>query len=135
MGSASFAAVTAAALIVLSCPVASRASILPQIQDANALKKEMGPALQVPVLREHYVEVEPGVFVAVKGARERRQVRFARLINMFGDDRLEVYERMGFPPFRHFEQAGGARTEHWAYPDKQVTYVFRGNDLVTVSGF
>jgi hypothetical protein len=134
MGSASFAA-AAVAVVVLSSAVPSRASILPQIQKAETLQEEAGAALNTPALREHYVEVDPGVFVAVKGARERRQVRFARLISMFEGARREVYERKGFPTFRHFERVGGARTEHWSYPDDHVTYVFRGNDLVAVSPF
>jgi hypothetical protein len=135
MGSASRAATAAVALVILSCPTASRASILPQIREAEALGTEMGSSLTTPTLRKHYVEVKEGIFVAVKGARERRQVRFARLIDSFGGDRREVYERQGFPVFRYRERAAGVETEHWTYPGKQVTYTFQGDRLIAVDPF
>lgn len=135
MGSASRAAAVAAALVILSCPIASRASILPQIKEAEALKAKMGSSLTTPVLSKHYVEVQKGVFVAVKGARERRQVRFARLVEAWQGDRRAVYEREGFPTFRYRELEAGVTTEHWTYPGKQVTYTFQGDRLLSVDPF
>lgn len=135
MGSASFAAVVAAVLIAVSSPVSSRASVLPQIAAALEVKAEGEGTPGVPVLRKHYLEVEPGVFVAVKGERERRQVRFARLIQSLSGDRLAVYEKEGFPTFRHREREAGIRTIHWTYAEKGVTYVFRDDRLVSVTPF
>jgi hypothetical protein len=138
MGSASISALSAAAaaaLLVVSSPVSSPASILPQIKDANATEAQQEAPVLVPALRKHFVEVSPGIYVAVKGERERRQVRFARLLKSLSGDRLEVYEREGFPTFRHRELEAGIRTEHWTYAGENVTYVFRGDRLVSVVPF
>ena len=108
----------------------ARASLLPQIQEARQLSVEANLA-SLPVTK-HYVEVAPGIYVAVKGAKERRQVRFARWVDGLQGDREAVYEAEGFPTHRHFETQAGDRTEHWVYPERGLVYVFRGDVLADV---
>ena len=142
MGSATSAAFLAAIVflgsttaLVGSAPVSS-ASVLSQIEEANTAEKSSpAPPGKVPVLRKHYVEVSPGVFIAVKGKRERRQIRHARLRKGYAGDRATIYGREGFPTFRHRENDGGIRTEHWTYLQGQVTYIFSGDRLVAVRPF
>lgn len=104
------------------------ASLLPAIDHARDLReREVNTA---PVLRKHYVEVSPGVFLAVKGQRERRQVRMARWIDGLEGDRAAVFGEQGFPTFRHLELQTGRSLEIWSYPATGVTYVFEGNRLL-----
>jgi hypothetical protein len=114
--------------LLISAP--ARASLLPQIQEARALQEQQGAWTRT--LTKHYVEVKPGVKVAVRGARERRQVRFARWVESLTGDRLAVFEAAGFPLYRHRETAGGDRTELWTYPEEGRVYVFRDEDLVEI---
>lgn len=132
MGSATWAA---ALIVAVFAGLASstEASLLPQIEAAREIhqtRETLGIEKSPPALRKHYVEVEPGDYVAVRGSRERRQVRFARLIEGLDGDRLEVFQREGFPTFRHQENFGGEVTTHWSYLKSGVTYIFRGDDLV-----
>jgi hypothetical protein len=70
------------------------------------------------------VEVKRGTWVAVKGARERRQVRFARLKDTWSTDHHDVAKEWGFPVFRYREEQAGLRTEVWSYPAAHVEIVF-----------
>ena len=121
----------AMALAVATLPLAAaQASLLPQIDAARQYRLEAGLS-ELPISK-HYVQVAPGVWVAVKGEKERRQVRFARWLDGLTGDRLAVYEIVGFPTNRHFENYAGDRTEHWIYADLGLLYVFRGDVLVDV---
>ena len=122
---------TVMALAMVPLPLASAwASLLPQIDAARQYRLEAGLS-ELPISK-HYVQVAPGVWYAVKGEKERRQVRFARWLDGLTGDRLAVYEIVGFPTNRHFENYAGDRTEHWLYADLGILYVFRGDMLVDV---
>jgi len=112
---------------------ASAGSILPQIRTARSLTA-LGLS-EEPVLRKHYVEVAPGVYQAVKGERERRQIRFARWKAMLDGDRARIYETHGHPVFRHQELTAGILREFWTYPEQRWTYVFEGGRLVDTRRF
>jgi len=88
-----------------------------------------------PALAKHCVEIQPGVFVTVHGARERRMVRYARWIQLLEGDRLAVFEKEGYPLYRHYELDAGRRTEHWTYPKKKITYVFEDGRLLGTRPF
>ncbi len=75
-------------------------------------------------LGKHYVEVAPGVWVAVKGERERRNVRFARLVAFWSDDQKLVANEQGFPVHRWRDQYDNRLTETWFYPDMNRQFVF-----------
>jgi hypothetical protein len=78
-----------------------------------------------------YAEIMPGVYVKVKGKRGRRMARFARWNQGLDGDRLRVYTEVGYPYYRHYENDGGVRTEHWSYREKGITFVFsREGDLI-----
>jgi hypothetical protein len=138
MGSAALFAAAVVAAVTLSVPTIqapSEASVLPQIESAKAVEALREVAVGPPTLQKHYLEVEPGVLFAVKGKRERRQVRFARLVKGLTGDRREVYVNEGFPTFRHRENNAGIRTEHWTYLAKRITYVFHEDRLVGILPF
>jgi hypothetical protein len=75
-------------------------------------------------LGKHYVEVSPGIWVPVKGERERRNVRFARLVAFWSDDQKSVAIDEGFPHHRWRELYDGHNTETWFYPDVNRQYIF-----------
>lgn len=95
--------------------VNAAASILPAVEASRS--RSLG-------LAKHYVEVAPGVRMAVKGERERRQVRYARLVNSWSADQQSVAATAGFPYHRFRELAGSRLTETWFYPDQNLQYVF-----------
>lgn len=71
-----------------------------------------------------YAEILPDVYVKMKGKRARRMARFARWNQGLDGDRLSVYSYEGYPYYRHYENDGGVRTEHWTYRERGITYVF-----------
>jgi hypothetical protein len=90
-------------------------SILPGIQSAHRQGTRMS---------KHYVEVDEGVWMAVKGSRERRQVRFARLMESWSEDQQKVAATLGFPSFRWREDYAGDVTEIWSYPAADREFIF-----------
>jgi len=132
MRTAAFCLVPAlAGLLLHSVPAES--SLLPQIDAARRYAAQAG--LESLPISKHYVEMAPGVFQAVRGEKERRQVRFARWLDGLSGDRLAVYDAIGFPTNRHFENYGGDRTEHWLYADLGALYIFRDDVLIEVRMF
>ena len=115
-------------LLLTPPPLPAQASLLPQIEAARELEAIRGA--EPPTLTKHYVEVAPGERVAVHGAKERRQVRFARWVDSLSGDRLAVYQAEGFPRHRLLSNTGGVRTETWRYPDGGRLYVFRDGTLI-----
>jgi hypothetical protein len=105
----------AAAMVLAVLPVPGHASIIQGIHRARRHSATIG---------KHYVEVEDGVWVAVKGRRERRQVRFARLPETWSLDQQKVASQYGWPVYRVREDASGQVTETWSYPDHDVEFVF-----------
>ena len=83
-----------------------------------------------PTQITHYVEVKPGVYLAVRGPSERRRVRLARWAAVIGGDRQAVYQMLGYPPQRHRENFMDVVTEFWTYPGEYVTFVFEGDRLL-----
>ena len=130
MGSASRLGVFLAATVgtALLLPSPTTGSILTQIDQAIRLEEKTTPSR--PVLYKRSLLIEEQVLMAVKGKRERRQVRAARWRRSLTGDRLEVYLREGFPLYRHFESDSGVRTEHWTYRQKGVSYVFKAGELI-----
>ena len=118
--------------LVLHC-VPAESSLLPQIDRAREYAAQGGLG-QLPISK-HYVEMAPGVAQAVRGEKERRQVRFARWLDGLSGDRLFVYSSVGFPTNRHFENYAGDRTEHWLYADLGALYIFRDGVLSEVRTF
>ncbi|HYV50555.1 MAG TPA: hypothetical protein VE910_01530 [Dongiaceae bacterium] len=121
-----FLCLPALAGLLLHSPAES--SLLPQIDQARQYAAQAGLG-SLPISK-HYVEMAPGVFQAVRGEKERRQVRFARWVDGLSGDRLAVYDAVGFPTNRHFENYGGDRTEHWLYADLGALYIFRDDVLI-----
>lgn len=109
-------------------PSPSEASALDQIRAGRKTAEAVG--VEGPTLTKHYIEVEPGVYFAVKGARERRQVRMARWVDGLEGDRAAVFAAHGMPTFRHQELEAGRTTEIWSYAEGRRTYVFRGDRLL-----
>jgi hypothetical protein len=101
--------------LVLAPGEAGANSILPAIESART---EGGQVMK------HYVEVDDGVWVAVKGMRERRQVRFARLVRMWSKDQQKVALKQGWPSFRWREDYAGRVSEVWSYPEADREFVF-----------
>lgn len=122
-------AVTAGSLDVLPARAASPAQIQAAAQAQAADQGES------TTLAKHCVEIQPGVFVTVHGPRERRMVRYARWIQLLTGDRLAVFEKEGYPLYRHFELYAGQRTEHWTYPEKGITYIFEDGVLKRTQPF
>ncbi|HEX7878525.1 MAG TPA: hypothetical protein VF720_03900 [Candidatus Eisenbacteria bacterium] len=75
-------------------------------------------------LGKHYLEVSPGIWVPVNGERERRNVRYARLVAFWSDDQRDVAVDEGFPHHRWRDLYDGHYTETWFYPDVNRQYVF-----------
>ena len=120
-----------AGLLLHSTPAG--ASLLPQIDQARQYAAQAG--LSALPISKHYVEMAPGVVQAVRGEKERRQVRFARWLDGLSGDRRAVYDAVGFPTNRHFEDYAGDRTEHWLYADLGVLYIFREDVLIQTRTF
>ena len=132
MRTAAFCLVPAlAGLLLHSAPAES--SLLPRIDEARRYAAQAG--LESLPISKHYVEMAPGVVQAVRGEKERRQVRFARWLDGLSGDRLFVYNSVGFPTNRHFENYAGDRTEQWLYADLGALYIFRDDVLIEVRTF
>lgn len=116
-----------AALLAATGPVApAAASVLPSVHAAEKAGTTLG---------KHYVEVSPGVWVAVKGERERRQVRFARLVAFWSPDQKMVAEKKGFPFHRWRNLEGDRLTETWFYPDTNRQFVFDAEGRLLTKGW
>lgn len=70
------------------------------------------------------------VTISVDSAKERKQVRYARLRLLLDGDRAQVYRTEGWPTARRRVDYAGRVTEHWIYDDKHITYVFQGDRLI-----
>lgn len=70
------------------------------------------------------------VTIPVDSAKERKQVRYARLRLLLEGDRLEVYRYEGWPTARRREDYAGSVTELWTYDDRHITYIFKDGKLV-----
>lgn len=103
----------------------------PKIQAAEKVAADQGEA----VLAKHYAEVAPGTLVAVRGAKERRQVRFANWVNNLSGDKAAVYAYEGYPRHRLRENWAGRVTERWTYPESRNVYYFQDGVLVRTSRF
>jgi hypothetical protein len=113
--------------ILSTTPRPAGAASPEQIQEAAA---RTDVSADRPALTEHFVEIQPGIFVAVKGSRDRRLVRYARWVQLLDGDRLAVYEEEGYPVYRHYVREMGTRTEIWNYREKGISYVFRDGNLI-----
>jgi hypothetical protein len=107
--------VAAGLFAIAPAPDVSAGSILPGIESARRRDTRIS---------KHYVEVDNGIWMAVKGSRERRQVRFARLIETWSLDQQKIAAKLGFPSFRFREDYAGVITEIWSYPGADKEYVF-----------
>ena len=75
-------------------------------------------------------QVRYSVTIDVGSAKERKQVRYARLHLLLDGDRLAVYRREGWPTHRRLEDYAGSVTELWLYDDRDITYVFKDGRLI-----
>ena len=73
---------------------------------------------------------DSGKNVPGPGKKGRRVFRFHELVAQFKGDRLDVYRKFGFPPYRYFELKFASPTEHWIYPGENREFVFSGDQLV-----
>lgn len=107
--------------------------------DADAsIRRELDEMLE----RVGVGEVDPGevtmttrlvqytVTVPVHSAKERKQVRYARLRLLLEGDRLGVYRHEGWPTARRREDYAGSVTEVWIYDDQHITYIFKDGKLI-----
>jgi hypothetical protein len=112
--------------ILVAAPV--QASLLEQIEAALALQEATDG--QYGAITKRYIEIEPGVRQAVRGERERRQVKFFRWVAGLSQDRRAVYDELGYPTERYRERDGERVTEYWRYESVHMTYVFQGDTLL-----
>ncbi|HZL83928.1 MAG TPA: hypothetical protein VFD07_00970 [Candidatus Krumholzibacteria bacterium] len=118
----------------------AQASLLQEMRQVIDLEKS-GRATQV-VLTKHRVEVtveengsEERYSTTVRGAKERKQVRYASWQLQLAGDRAEMFEKAGAPTYRTRENFAGVLTERWTYASRHVTYVFQGDRLVDTESF
>jgi hypothetical protein len=116
----------ASVLAVGGAAVPAAASVLPAVDAAGKAGTTLG---------KHYVEVSPGVWVVVKGERERRQVRFARLVAFWSPDQKMVAENKGFPHHRWRNLEGDRLTETWFYPETNKQFVFDSGGRLLTKGW
>lgn len=100
---------------------ASAGSILPAIEAARR-----APDARSWDVGKHYVKVGDNLWMAVKGKRERRQVRYSRLWSTWSADQRRVATELGFPVHRLLELDSGRESETWSYPEHHVRVVFDG---------
>jgi hypothetical protein len=62
--------------------------------------------------------------VVIRGMRGRRIIRYQYLVNQWKSDKLEVYEKYGFPVHRWREYGYGRVREHWKYYRLGKEFVF-----------
>ena len=74
--------------------------------------------------------VQYTVTIPVKGKKERKQVRYARLKLLLEGDRLQVYRTKGWPTHRRREDYAGSVTELWIYDAQRMTYIFKEGRLI-----
>lgn len=111
----------------------AESSILEELQAAISLVDAGVVDVDDVKLTKRVVEVV--VKVPIKGKQERKQVRYARWYLQLDGDQRQVYEREGWPTYRHREDYAGVVTERWSYADAHITYVFKGNQLVDTNPF
>ena len=100
---------------VLAFSVPARASVLPQIEAVSSTNAGF--------VSKHYIS-DGKVLYAVRGMKERRQVRFANALRAFSADKQKVYGEQGWPHSRYRIDDGGRITEVWAYYDTDRAFVF-----------
>lgn len=122
-----------AAAVLVFGGIDARASILEELQEAISLVDAGLVDVDDVKLTKRVVDVV--VKVPVKGKQERKQVRYARWHLLIDGDQRCVYEREGWPTYRHRESSMGVVTESWTYADKHITYVFQGNRLIDTNPF
>lgn len=98
---------------------AAAGSILPALDTARRLADP-----KPWDIGKHYVRVGDNVWVAVKGRRERRQVRYSRLWSVWSADQRRTAVELGFPVNRLLEIGAGRETETWSYPERRLRIVF-----------
>lgn len=101
-------------------------NIWPQLQEIIAILEQDPDA--TAVLNQYLAEVT--VYVPVHGKKARRQVRMAYWYLLLDGDRRDVYDEEGFPMNRIFVNWSGQIREEWTYPERRITYIFDGDDLV-----
>ena len=74
--------------------------------------------------------VQYSVIIPVKGKKERKQVRYARLRLLLEGDRLHIYQTEGWPTHRRREDFAGSITELWIYDPQRITYIFKDGLLI-----
>lgn len=109
--------------------------ILPKPAKAGSILPAIEAARRAPDARsfdvgKHYVKVGDNLWIAVKGKRERRQVRYSRLWSTWSDDQRRVATELGFPVNRLLELDSGRKSETWSYPEHHVRVVFDGTGLL-----
>jgi hypothetical protein len=107
-------------------PARAGENIWPQLQKIIAILEQDPEA--TAVLNKRFAELT--VYVPVHGKKARRQVRMAYWYLLLDGDRRAVYDEEGFPYNRVFVNWSGDVTEEWSYPERRITYVFKGDDLI-----
>ena len=121
-----FPVVAVALLCLLAAPPAD-ASIYKELQ--QAIRDHQAGVLEEVSFTKKQVSTANGL-LAVKGKKERKQVRKANWYLSLQGDRLRVRETMGHPLYRYYELSMGVRTELWIYPAQDIIYVFQGGKLI-----
>ena len=120
------AAVAVGTIALLDAPRA-QAGIYEELQrSVREYKTHEAPA---PRLSKRQITTSNGTY-AIKGARERKQVRLAAWNLSLKGDQLRIREEMGYPTYRVYELRSDERTELWTYPHLDRVYVFRGDTLI-----
>ena len=120
-------AAIAAGTFALQAAPSAQAGVYEELQrSVREYKTHEAPA---PTLSKHQITTSKGTF-AIKGARERKQVRLAAWNLSLKGDRLRIREEMGYPTYRVYELRSDERTELWTYPHLDRVYVFQGDTLI-----
>jgi hypothetical protein len=121
----SIAALAVAAFVAFG--TTADAGIYEELQ--RSIRESETPEAEAPTLTRTQIVTSNGTF-AVKGQRERKQVRMAAWYLSLNGDRLRIRQEMGHPTYRMLTLRSDVRTEVWTYPEHNRAYVFDGDTLI-----
>ncbi len=62
--------------------------------------------------------------ITIRGTRGRRLLRYHNLVNKWENDKLDIYQKHGFPIHRYRVYGYGRVREHWKYLELGIEFVF-----------
>lgn len=120
------AALAAATLALVGAPCA-QAGIYEELQ--RSVREYRTDDATAPQLGKRLISTSSGTY-AVKGQRQRKQVRLAAWDLSLQGDRLRIRQEKGYPTSRLYELRTNVLTEIWTYSHEDRVYIFRGDTLL-----